>query len=278
MRSPRFFLLFVTVFLVPQLSPDLAGQEDLTLPGDEAPVVVNTGPGAGESAISRGPENLFDLIRAGGWAMFPLFAMLFAVIALAVYLFLDLRRGTFLPKALVEQLREASSRGDLNGISENAGASPSCLGQVVNGAADFIFDRGYQVLDGDSIFDQMADASRDFNRRRVSLLNYLSVISQAAPMLGLLGTVSGMIKAFQTLNQSGMGDPGQLAGNISEALVTTASGLIVALPAIFAFYFFRDKLTALVADVDRESSRVLGNLRRAVLGGQPSAPSRQAVE
>lgn len=255
-------------------------QEDLSLPGDEAPVVVNTG--ADTAAASEGAdqerESLFDLIRDGGWAMIPLVVMLFAVIGLGVYLMLDLTRKTFLPPQLVTSLQASADAGDLNAISEKAKDSGSCLGQVMYGACDYIYDRGYQVLDGDSIYDLMADATQEFNRRRVSLLNYLSVISQAAPMVGLLGTVSGMIKAFATLKQSGMGDPGQLAGNISEALVTTASGLIVALPAIFAFFYFRDKLVARVAEVDKRCSQILNALRRAVLGGHHPHSGQAAGE
>jgi biopolymer transport protein ExbB/TolQ len=73
-----------------------------------------------------------------------------------------------------------------------------------------------------------------------------------------------------------MGDPGKLAGNISEALVTTASGLIVALPAIFLFFHFRDKMVALVADVDKNGAKILNALRRSVLGGQ-QPQQQQAV-
>ena len=267
------FLFGFTALFAITISPQVNAQtEDLTLPGDEAPVVVNTG-GANaetEGGAVRKKETLIKLILDGGWAMIPLFIMLFAVIGLSVFLFLDLKKKTFYPEPLVNSLIAGADAGDLNSISEQSSASSSCLGQVMNGACNYIYDRGYQVLDGDTLYDQMADATQQFNRRRVSLLNYLSVISQAAPMVGLLGTVSGMIKAFATLQQKGMGDPGQLAGHISEALVTTASGLIIALPAIFAFYFFRDKMIALVAEVDRHCSRVLNRLRLAVVGG-PSA-------
>lgn len=270
MTKTKSLTLFLgaLVFLMAPLAT-LRAQDDLTLPGDEAPVIVNT-PGA-DSPASAGAEqqreSLLDKVKAGGWAMIPLFIMLFAVIALSVYMLLDLKRKTFLPPALVESMQASAEAGDINGITESARGSSSCLGQVMNGACEYIYDRGYEVLNGDSIYDQMADASLEFNRKRVSLLNYLSVISQAAPMVGLLGTVSGMIKAFATLNQKGNGDPGQLAGNISEALITTASGLIVALPAIFMYFFFRDKMVALVADVDKTGGKILNSLRRAVLGG-----------
>jgi len=78
-------------------------------------------------------------------------------------------------------------------------------------------------------------------------VNYFSILAQASPMLGLLGTVSGMIKAFSTMGREGMGDPTLLAGHISEALVTTACGLIIALPALFCYFVFRNRLTQLIS-------------------------------
>ena len=263
-----YLLLLATLLLAPCNSL-LAQGEDLSLPGDEKPVIVNTGGEAAadtESGATQEKESLLDQILNGGWFMIPLFILLFAVIALSVYLLLDLRRGNFSPPGLFQTLNERAEAGDLAGIAESAKSSGTCLGQVMNGACVYIHDRGNHVLDGDSIFDLMADTSQEFNRKRVNLLTYLSVIAQAAPMVGLLGTVSGMIKAFRTLNQKGNGDSGQLAGNISEALLTTAGGLIVALPAIFMFYFLRNKMIGLVAQVDKECYRVLNSLRNKVIG------------
>ncbi len=236
-------------------------QDDLSLPGDAAPT-------AAPAATSDEPpekQNLISLIMDGGWAMFPLFAMLFAVIALAVYMFMDISAKNFSPPELVARLDQSMSEADLEATLATAEVSPTCLGQVTHGAVEYIWERGYEVLDGDTIFDLMADASQEFNRKRATIINWFSVISQAAPMVGLLGTVSGMIKAFATLKTKGMGDPALLAGNISEALVTTASGLIIAIPAIFCYFLFRDKLSAQVALVEKNVGRMLNNLRRRVV-------------
>ena len=280
-KTKPLSLILGAVLLVFSPLTETRAQDDLTLPGDTAPVVVNT-PAAesttSEAGAEQKRESLFDMVKAGGWAMYPLFIMLFVVIALSIYMLLDLKRGTFVPKDLVNSMLEKADAGDLNGITESARGSATCLGQVMNGACEYIYDRGYEVLNGDSIFDQMSDASLDFNRKRVSLLNYLSVISQAAPMVGLLGTVSGMIKAFATLKQGGMKNPDTLAGNISEALVTTASGLIVALPAIFLFFFFRDKMVGLIAETDKSCAKILNSLRRSVLGNQQQSSPQQTPQ
>jgi biopolymer transport protein ExbB len=201
-----------------------------------------------------------------------------AIIALAVYLFMDMSVKNFYPPELVSRLETDMENADVEAAMQVAEASPTCLGQVVHGATEYIYERGYDTLDGETIYDLMADASQEFNRGRAQTINYLSVISQAAPMLGLLGTVSGMIKAFQSLGTSGMGNPKVLAANISEALWTTASGLVIALPAVFLYYFFRDKLTARVADVDKIASRMLNSLRRTVYAGTYEEQHEQVLE
>ena len=75
-------------------------------------------------------------------------------------------------------------------------------------------------------------------------INYLNVVAAVAPMIGLLGTVSGMISAFQTIGQVGMGDPSALAGDIGEALVTTATGLTIGIPAMIAYFILRNRLNS----------------------------------
>ena len=75
-------------------------------------------------------------------------------------------------------------------------------------------------------------------------INYLNVVAAVAPMIGLLGTVSGMISAFQTIGQVGMGDPSALAEDIGEALITTATGLTIGIPAMIAYFVFRNRLNA----------------------------------
>ncbi len=80
-------------------------------------------------------------------------------------------------------------------------------------------------------------------------ISYLSVIGVCTPMIGLLGTVTGMIKAFATLGTSGIGDPGQLAGAIGEVLVATAGGLLIAIPAFGAFYFLRNRAQGAIIHV-----------------------------
>ena len=259
-------LCFAWLLPQPVFVANAQDDNDISIPGvDDKPVKAAEAPPE-EGGASTGKKSLFDMIKEGGWAMWPLGAMSIAIVALSVYCLMDLSPKNFSPPELVAKLDSDFENGDFESAMTAAQASPTCLGQVIHGATEYIYERGYEVLDGDTIYDLMADASQDFNRGRAGTINYFSVISQAAPMLGLLGTVSGMIKAFANLSAGGMGDPGKLAGNISEALVTTASGLVIALPAIFGYFFFRDRLSRLIADTDKDANRMLNSLRRVVYG------------
>jgi biopolymer transport protein ExbB len=96
-------------------------------------------------------------------------------------------------------------------------------------------------------------------------IDYLSIIGATAPMLGLLGTVSGMIKAFQTIGKVGMGKPQDLAGNIGEALITTATGLIIAIPAMLCYYYFRNSFIKSTASMGRSIGALLDTLETGEL-------------
>ena len=98
-------------------------------------------------------------------------------------------------------------------------------------------------------------------------INYLNVVAAVAPMIGLLGTVSGMISAFQTIGQVGMGDPSALASDIGEALVTTATGLVIGIPAMVAYFIFRNRLNANILKTVEAGSDFIDEL---VEGGEGS--------
>ena len=225
------------------------------------------------------PTTLFSLIAAGGWAMWILGTLSVCLIGLGVYLMMEIRAKNFAPDELEGQLREKLDALDVQGALELTESRDTVLAESVNEGLHLICDRGYEVLGTDSLLDLMGDASVKVNRHRAKLVNYFSTIAQAAPMVGLLGTVSGMIKAFGKLGQEGMGDPSGLAANISEALVTTATGLIVALPAIFFYSFFRDKLQEMIAQTDDKGAILVKRLKFALQNyNEPDADEDPAPE
>jgi biopolymer transport protein ExbB len=129
-----------------------------------------------------------------------------------------------------------------------------------------------RVLDGVDDFDKVDESVKEASVEQVTRLmkpiDYLSIIGATSPMLGLLGTVSGMIKAFQTMGTQGMGKPELLAANIGEALITTAVGLVIAIPAMFFFFSFKKRFAKILATLGRN----LGYLFDALeTGKRPAA-------
>ena len=103
-------------------------------------------------------------------------------------------------------------------------------------------------LGRERVEDAIADFSINETRKQMTFINMISLVAQSAPMLGLFGTVFGMIEAFSTLATNNSADPSELAGSISIALLTTMWGLIVAILALFAYFFFKNRFNTLVAD------------------------------
>ena len=134
------------------------------------------------------------------------------------------------------------------------------------------------MIDIDSMEKAMEAASVHEITAGLKPINYLSIIAQIAPMLGLLGTVSGMIKAFQKIGLGGMGKPELLASNIGEAMITTAAGLIIGIPAMFFYFYLKSRYMSNVSQL----TRVLGTLSHQMVaaarrGVQPSVPNAPAL-
>jgi len=135
----------------------------------------------------------------------------------------------------------------------------------------YVFSAGLERCStrGEINFSKVKEAIEEASTEEVTTymrtVDYLSIIGATAPMLGLLGTVSGMIKAFQTIGSKGMGKPQELAGNIGEALVTTATGLIIAIPAMLFYYYFRNNFIKTTATLGRNIGALLDTLETGEL-------------
>ena len=194
---------------------------------------------------------MLEFVQAGGWLMLPI--VLCSVLALAIVgeRFWSLRRKRIVPEGLVEQILQWHRNGQLteSRIEEVRNGSP--LGRVL--AAGLVNLNHSREI--------MKEAIEDTGRQVVSslerFLNALGTIASISPLLGLLGTVIGMIKVFATITTQGVGDPGSLAGGISEALITTAAGLSVAIPALMFYRFFRRRVDELVLSMEEESLKLV---------------------
>ena len=207
--------------------------------------------------------------KQGGLAMYPLLIFSIATMGLVIYNGMYVRENAIINQATIDnEVTPALDKLDFAAAIE---ACDQNKGPVMN-----ILRCGLQTTERgnfnpDKIDQAFNEAASVELARPFVFVNYLQVIASVSPMVGLLGTVSGMVKAFRTISEQGMGRPELLANNISEALVTTASGLMVAIPALIAYFFFKNKYGKIAASV----SQVLGRILRDVTDRHenPSDPS-----
>lgn len=208
-------------------------------------------------APTTSSSSVLTKIKQGGWAMYPLGVLSMSAFALTIYNFIVLRKKDFFDDEVATQLGAKLNTLDIPGATALCEAHASPLTRIVNHGLDSI--KGGHV--DTELFRQRLEAgsSKELAKPFV-IINYLSIIASIAPMVGLLGTVSGMVKAFDSIATIGMGQPEVLAGNISEALITTASGMLVGIPAMFFFFFFKNQYGNLVADMTMYLDDMHGDL------------------
>lgn len=229
-------------------------------------------------AAAPGDQTLMDLIFAGGWAMIPLGLCSLATITLYVYNAMQLTRAKFCPVDLQGALMEQMQAVRVRSAIEISSTSPTFLGRMLAHALPHVDATDPDTLGREHVEEAMADFTARENQGYMTWIGYFSIIAQAAPMLGLLGTVSGMIGAFGTLMSTGGSDPSKLAGDISEALVTTATGLIIALPALFGYFFFKNKLNKLVSESHGAASDMMDASILAVNADQHMAKVPEGLQ
>lgn len=197
-----------------------------------------------ESGVSGDSStSLLSLLQQGGWAMFPLGLTALFMCFLIFYCWKETVGRRFVPVASIGSLSEALSKRDLPQVYNLCQAAPTvltrCLGHALSKSRPAQADGNKEKIEA-SYMDSIEGEDGSISQ----WINYLNVVAAVAPMIGLLGTVSGMISAFQTIGQVGMGDPSALAEDIGEALITTATGLTIGIPAMIAYFVFRNRLNA----------------------------------
>lgn len=205
--------------------------------------------------------SLLKMVGAGGWAMYPLAMLSIAAFSLTVYNFMSLRDKEFFDADFAQDLSGKLSAVDIEGAKSICAENALPLARIINHGLESV--RGGQV--DTELFRQrlQAASSKELSKPFV-IINYLSIIASISPMLGLLGTVSGMVKAFNSIATVGMGQPDMLAGNISEALITTATGMLVGIPTMFFFFYFKNQYGKLVADITLYMDDAYGDLVHGV--------------
>jgi biopolymer transport protein ExbB len=194
---------------------------------------------------------MYELVIAGGWLMLPI--ILCSVVAMAIIIerLWSLRRERVVPENLVAQVWQlhrdkAITPGHISSIKDG-----SPLGRIL--AAGIVNRTHSREIMKESIEEVGRQVVHELER----YLNTLGTISSISPLLGLLGTVIGMIKVFSAITLVGVGDPGVLAGGISEALITTAAGLSVAIPSLMFHRYFTGRVDQLVVAMEEEALKMV---------------------
>ena len=208
---------------------------------------------------------MLDLLKPGGIIMFPL--LLCSVLALAIIIerFWTLRTSRLAPKSLVHDLWGWIKKKELNARKLKDIKETAPLGRIL--AAGLANAKHGREIMKESIQEEASHVVHEMER----FLNTLGTIAVIAPLLGLLGTVIGMIKVFAQLQLEGAGNASALAGGISEALITTAAGMTVAIPALIFYRYFTRRVDEIVVNMEQESLRlveVVHGDREAVAPGE----------
>lgn len=194
---------------------------------------------------------MFEIVKSGGWLMLPIILCSVVAVAIIGERLWSLQRKRITPKHLVAQIWHLHAKGQLTPDQIESVRKSSPLGRILaSGLANMKHDR--EVMK-----ESIEETGRHVVHELERYLNSLGTIAAITPLLGLLGTVIGMIKVFSVITSQGVGNPAVLAGGISEALITTAAGLSVAIPSLMFYRYFRGQIDGLVVYMEQEAIKLV---------------------
>ena len=210
-------------------------------------------PAAAEASAKPVVEkSLLDTFYAGGALMWPILACSIGTIAVGVFCFIQINQKKMMPKAQESAVSQYMQHRDPNAAYQLCQSQPSVFANTMCAALLKVnFERD---LANKASMEQAAGETLMQEEQRLMIwVNYLNIFATIAPMLGLLGTVTGMIASFDQL-AAGRSEPADLAGGIGEAMITTAGGLIVGIPAMFLFFYFRNLLQVAIGNIQKAAT------------------------
>ena len=188
-------------------------------------------------------RTMMDTFHEGGWVMYPLLISSMLMVWLIIDGYMKTTKKYAYPAEQVEQIDNYFRAGDYRGAYAFAQSTDSPFADIMRAGLK-MSPEGKEMTE-EAMFAEIARINGDMQGR----ISYLSVLGVCTPMIGLVGTVVGMMSAFETLGSSGVGDPSKLAGAIGEVLVATASGLAVAIPSFIFYYLIRNRVAENVHDL-----------------------------
>ncbi len=199
---------------------------------------------------------MFEFLTKGGVLMVPLGVCSIFAVAIILERTLNLRTRKIIQFDVLQQVRDLVAGNRVSDAMTLCRRYPSVMGRVLLMA----------IANHNRQWGELRSIVEDAGRQEVTALDKnlgaLGTIAAIAPLLGLTGTVFGMIRTFAIISEKGIAHPSQLAGGISEALITTATGLVIAIPALIFYNYFTNKAGRLLLEIEKHSYRVIETLKR----------------
>jgi len=199
---------------------------------------------------------VLEIIYAGGWLMLPIILCSILAVTIIAERFWALRPGNITPAHLAAQVEEWAARHELDKRHLDQLRESSALGRILAAAL------ANRHRPRELIKESVEDTGRHVVHEMERFLNTLGTIAGISPLLGLLGTVIGMIKVFSAIIAYGVGNANELAGGISQALITTAAGLTVAIPSYFFYRYFKGRVDEYVVSMEQQAISLIEAIER----------------
>jgi len=198
---------------------------------------------------------MYDLFLKGGILMYPI--AFCSIVALGVFLerLWSLRKKKVIPQEFLMEIVDMVAKGKIREAITYCKRSDASIAHIAYAGIENYGKRR------ELIKERMEEVGKREVANLERYINVIGTIAGVAPLLGLLGTVSGMIKSFNVISLQGVADPSSLAGGISEALITTAAGLVVAIPAFVMYRYLRNRVDSLVVEMEEISVRMVELLK-----------------
>ena len=199
---------------------------------------------------------MFEFLARGGVLMIPLGVCSILALAIVLERTLNLRTKKIIQLDILQQVRDLVAENQVSDAMTLCRRYPSVMGRILL----------VTIANHDRNREELRSVVEDAGRQEVTTLDRnlgaLGTIAAISPLLGLTGTVFGMIRTFAIISEKGIAHPSQLAGGISEALITTATGLVIAIPTLIFYNYFTNKADRLILEIEKHSYRVVESLKR----------------
>lgn len=235
-----------------------------------------TPPSAGNAVVeaTAKAESFLEYMTKGGiWLMAPLVALSFFAVLLIIFYTFTVRQGAVVSNKFMNAADALIRKQDYLGLIAVCNRENECIARIVYKTLDFA------TKNPTASFDEVREVTEAEGSRQASILNnrisYLNDISRVAPMIGLFGTVIGMIKAFESIGATAGAEHMVLAPGVAQALVTTAAGLVVSIPSLIFYSFFRGKVQKLIAELEAAMTHIMALLAAQYKRANYRASSRK---